>query len=98
MRTELTDHVLNLDMGFHKKRTPGELIERIDGDVTALTNFFSAFVIKVGGNVTLLLGVLVLLWIENPWIGFGLSIFSVAAIAFMVWLQHVAVQLRGSEF
>jgi ATP-binding cassette subfamily B protein len=91
MRTELTEHVLGLDMGFHKKRTPGELIERIDGDVTALTNFFSAFVIKVGGNVTLLLGVLVLLWVENAWIGFGLTVFSVAAMAVMIGLQQVAV-------
>ena len=91
MRTELTEHVLNLDMGFHKKRTPGELIERIDGDVTALTNFFSAFVIKVGGNVTLLIGVLVLLWIESAWIGFGLTVFSVAAMAVMIGLQQVAV-------
>lgn len=91
MRTELTEHVLNLDMGFHKKRTPGELIERIDGDVTALTNFFSAFVIKVGGNVTLLIGVLILLWIENAWIGFGLTVFSVAAMVFMIYLQQIAV-------
>ena len=91
MRTELTEHVLSLDMGFHKKRTPGELIERIDGDVTALTNFFSAFVIKVGGNTVLLVGVLVLLWIENVWIGFGLTIFSIAAMAVMIGLQQVAV-------
>ena len=38
-------------MGFHKSTTPGELIERIDGDVTALSNFFSAFMIRVVGNV-----------------------------------------------
>ena len=37
-------------MGFHKDHTPGELIERIDGDVTALANFFSAFIIKVVGQ------------------------------------------------
>ena len=101
MRTELTEHVLDLDMGFHKKRTPGELIERIDGDVTALTNFFSAFVIKVGGNVTLLIGVLVLLWVENAWIGFGLTLFSVVAMAFMIYLQQVAVpwwkDVRGTS-
>ena len=52
-------------MGFHKAHTPGELIERIDGDVIALSNFFSAFIIKVVGNATLLLGILVLLWREK---------------------------------
>ena len=36
LRGDLTAHVLRLDMGFHKLRTPGELIERIDGDVGQL--------------------------------------------------------------
>src|SRR5206468_4305580 len=36
LRSDLAGHVLGLDLGFHKTRTPGELIERIDGDVTAM--------------------------------------------------------------
>ena len=54
MRARLANHLLHLDMGFHKSTTPGELIERIDGDVTALSNFFSAFMIRVVGNGVLL--------------------------------------------
>ena len=53
LRADLASHVLDLDMGFHKEHTPGEMIERIDGDVTALSNFFSAFVIRVVANVLL---------------------------------------------
>ena len=41
MRRDLAKHVLDLDMGFHKEHTPGELIERIDGDVTALSNLIT---------------------------------------------------------
>ena len=51
LRAELALHCLRLDMPFHKKRTPGEMIERIDGDVTALANFFSQFVIKAEEDV-----------------------------------------------
>jgi ATP-binding cassette subfamily B protein len=91
MRTELTSHVMNLDMGFHKEHTPGELIERIDGDVTALSNFFSAFVIRVMANTVLVAGILVLLWRENVWVGFGLTAFSVVAFAAMLQLQAIAV-------
>jgi len=29
LRADLTDHVLHLDMGFHKSTSPGALIERI---------------------------------------------------------------------
>jgi ABC-type multidrug transport system fused ATPase/permease subunit len=91
MRARLADHVLRLDMGFHKEHTPGELIERIDGDVTSLSNFFSAFTIRVIGNVVLLTGILVLLWFENVWVGFGLSAFSLIALAIMLRLQLVTV-------
>lgn len=91
LRAELTEHVLELDMGFHKAHTPGELIERIDGDVTALSNFFSAFIIKVIGNAVLLLGILVLLWRENIWVGVGLSAFTAVALFAMLGLQVVAV-------
>lgn len=41
LRADLMTHLLTLDMSEHKERTPGEMIERIDGDVTALSNFFS---------------------------------------------------------
>ena len=34
VRADLVRHCLRLDMGFHNERSPGELIERIDGDVT----------------------------------------------------------------
>src|SRR5689334_6317067 len=33
LRGALTEHLLRLDMPFHKTHTPGELIERVDGDV-----------------------------------------------------------------
>ena len=65
LRSDLADHILHLDLGFHKATSPGELIERIDGDVTALSNFFSSMAIKVIGNGLLVAGIIVLLWIES---------------------------------
>src|ERR671920_73944 len=59
LRADLTRHCLGLDLTFHKDRTPGELIERIDGDVTALATFFSQLVIQVLGNILLAVGILV---------------------------------------
>ena len=50
LRSELVAHCLSLDMGFHKGRTSGEMIERIDGDVDDLSNFFSQFVVSVLTN------------------------------------------------
>src|SRR5205085_4146977 len=50
LRTALAGHLLRLDMPFHKTHTPGELIERVDGDVTGLANFFSELAIRITGN------------------------------------------------
>ena len=61
LRADLTLHCLKLDMSFHTAHTPGEMIERIDGDMLALANFFSRFVINILGNLLLLVGVLVIL-------------------------------------
>jgi ATP-binding cassette subfamily B protein len=73
LRTDLARHCLELDISFHTRHTPGELIERIDGDVTALANFFSTFVIMVLGNALLLIGVLVVLFREDWRVGVALS-------------------------
>ncbi|HEY3110432.1 MAG TPA: ABC transporter ATP-binding protein [Chloroflexota bacterium] len=79
LRADLVRHCLALDLGFHAARTPGELIERIDGDVTAIANFFSRFVLRVLANALLLLGVLALLLREDLWIGLALAAFAALA-------------------
>lgn len=91
MRADLTAHLLDLDLSFHKGTTPGELIERIDGDVTTLSNFFSKFVIHVAGNLVLLVAVLALLWREHPWVGMGMTGFAIVALAGMLGMQAIAI-------
>jgi ATP-binding cassette subfamily B protein len=91
LRSELTDHTLRLDMGFHKGKSPGELIERIDGDVTSLSNFFSAMMIKVVGNGALLIGILIMLSLESWIVGLGVALFTALAMLGMTGLHHVAV-------
>lgn len=104
LRGDLAEHCLRLDMGFHKTRTPGEMIERVDGDVTALSNFFGQFVIHVVGNLVLLIGILLLLFRENLLVGLGVSLFAGAALLAMVGIQNVAlpwwkrVRQRSAEF
>ena len=83
LRADLTGHVLGLDASFHGEHTPGELIERIDGDVSAIAGFFSRFVVEVLGNTMFLFGVLVLLYREDWHIGILLSLFSGVALLFI---------------
>ena len=68
LRADLMRHCLRLDLPFHKSHTPGELIERIDGDVTLLANFFSQFTIDILGNALLVVGILLILARDSVWL------------------------------
>lgn len=90
LRADLTRHLLRLDMGFHKRRTPGELIERVDGDVGELGNFFSQFTLQLAGNTLLVLGVLALLFREDWRVGLGLSAYTLLVFGALAGLQRLA--------
>jgi ABC-type multidrug transport system fused ATPase/permease subunit len=92
LRTDLTLHCVRLDLSFHKARTPGELIERIDGDVTALANFFSQFVVQVLGSLLLLIGVLALLWTVDWRVGASLTAFAMLTLVAMLGLRTIATR------
>jgi len=97
LRADLIAHCLGLDMAFHKAHTPGELIERVDGDVTALATFFSQFVILVLGNGLLLIGVLALLFREDWRVGVALSLFAVVALLVLNRSRNFAVPQMTAE-
>jgi ATP-binding cassette subfamily B protein/ATP-binding cassette subfamily C protein len=90
MRTDLLAHCLSLDMGFHKARTAGEMIERIDGDVDALSNFFSQLVIFLLSNVVLLVGVLIAVYFADWRAGLVLTIFSLTTLLILLRLRRYA--------
>jgi ATP-binding cassette subfamily B protein/ATP-binding cassette subfamily C protein len=90
MRIDLLAHCLRLDQSFHKAHTPGELLERVDGDVNLLANFFSTFVIYIAANVLMLAGILALLFWEDWRIGLAMSFFVAAALGLMVRLRDIA--------
>lgn len=101
LRVDLARHCLRLDLAFHKAHTPGELIERVDGDVNELANFFSHLMLTLVGNGLLLLGVLVLLWRESWQIGFAVFLVALLSVAVINQLRKRIVprweRLRAAE-
>lgn len=91
VRADLLRHCLALDVTFHHARTPGELIERIDGDVTTLANFFSRFVILIVGSILLLAGVLVLLFREDVRVGVVMTLYVLATLFILLRVRDWAV-------
>jgi ATP-binding cassette subfamily B protein/ATP-binding cassette subfamily C protein len=91
LRVDLAEHCLDLDLSFHKSITSGELIERIDGDVNALSRFFSQFTIDVLGNTILLFGVLVALCFEHWLAGFSMTLYALTALTALIRVSAYAV-------
>ncbi|RLT34333.1 MAG: ABC transporter ATP-binding protein [Chloroflexi bacterium] len=55
LRADLALHCLRLDMAFYNSHTPGELIERVDGDMSGLPIQMIASALLVVGVILLLL-------------------------------------------
>lgn len=91
LRADLTLHLLRLDLGFHNSRSPGELIERADGDISTMANFFSQFVLRVAGNVVLMVGALAVLWAQDARLGAALTAFALVSLLALARLHRVGV-------
>ncbi|HIK06855.1 MAG TPA: ABC transporter ATP-binding protein [Trichormus sp. M33_DOE_039] len=91
LRADLVEHCLTLDLSFHKYRTPGELVERIDGDVQNLSEFFSKFTIHILGNLLMVLGVIVVLFIEDWRAGVAILLFTLIALSTLIKLRSISV-------
>src|SRR5207249_4839788 len=91
LRADLTLHVLRLDPSFHASHSPGELIERTDGDVATLGDFFARLIVHLVGNALLLLGALALLFAIDWRVGAAVGVFAAVAVALTVALRRLAI-------
>ena len=91
LRADLAAHCVSLDMRYHNDTTPGDLIQRIDGDVAEFSNFFSQLVIRILANVLLILGILGALYLEHASVGGVFTLFAAVTLVAMNFLRNLAV-------
>ncbi|HEY3416544.1 MAG TPA: ABC transporter ATP-binding protein [Armatimonadota bacterium] len=97
LREDLATHCLRLDMRFHHERSPGELIERIEGDCLDFANFFSQMVLRVGASCLLLFGILVTMFFINRELGVVFTLFVAATVAGLYTVRGVAVPYQKAH-
>lgn len=97
LRGDLLRHCLGLDMHFHNRKTPGEMIERIDGDVTGMSNFFAMFIAQVIGSFILLIGILGYMFTVNWPIAAVMTVFTFLSIGSMVFIRNMGVNSSKDE-
>ncbi len=97
LRSKLTRHVLKLDLAFHRSTSPGELVSRVDGDVTALSDFVASFAVKAAAALVTLVGLVMVLLVRDWQVGVGLAVYLGLAIAAMFLLRNQAVDEAATE-
>src|SRR5581483_6355433 len=93
LRRDLATHCLSLDMGYHKAHTSGEMIERIDGDVDKLSNFFSRMAINLLVMGIFVLGVLILFFTIIWYVGVAMTIFVLVTLLILLYLRRRAMPI-----
>lgn len=51
MRSHLLSHIMALDSSFHQTNPPGQLIERVQGDVTVINQIWGALLLGLGRDL-----------------------------------------------
>ncbi len=97
LRLRITRHVLGLDHEFHRTHTPGELIQRVDGDVTSVSDFLGQVVPKAVSAVLLVVGMLAVLTVLDWPLGVGMAAYLAATAGVVVALRQRAVTESAEE-
>lgn len=97
LRLDITRHVLGLDHEFHRRHTPGELIQRVDGDVTSVSELLGRVVPRALGAALLVGGMIVVVTVIDWRIGIGMLVYVGVAIALVLLLRHRAVAESSDE-
>lgn len=85
LRHDLCRHALSLDLAWHGEHSAGQLIERIDGDIDAVTRFSATAILHLLGNAILVVGVLVV----AAFIDWRASLIIAATVAVSVLIMAV---------
>jgi ATP-binding cassette, subfamily B, bacterial len=87
LRNDLASYVLHADLSFHRDRTPGELVSRVDGDITAMTEFLATVVARVIAIVALGIGAVLVCAVVEPAIAPAVAV-GLLFVGAVTWSQR----------
>ncbi len=91
LRRDLFEHLQTLSIRFFDGRTAGELMSRLTNDIEAINQAVSQNVVSLAASVLSLIGILIAMFILNPW----LALSALLVVPIMFWFtQFVARYTR----
>ncbi len=98
MQVDLLQHTLSLDNGFHAKTSPGTLIERVQGDIMAIQNYWNTIITGAGRDMISLISLLtVAILIDWKWTAvavIGAPLLLLPSLAVQRYIRKKSVYLR----
>jgi ABC-type multidrug transport system fused ATPase/permease subunit len=91
LREDLTRHSLAAGEEARATRSPGELVERIDGDSTAIREFLSDFALLVVANAMFVVGVIIALLFIDWRLSLAVAVFTVITSGVFTLLRRYSV-------
>ena len=97
IRIRLARHVLGLSHAFHRQHTPGELIQRVDGDVTSVSDFMGRVIPRAAGALFMMVGMIGVLIVVDWRLALGALVYVTLAVSVVVRGRHRAVGESSDE-
>lgn len=98
LQVDLLGHTLSLDNGFHAKTSPGTLIERVQGDIMAIQNYWNIIITGAGRDLISLISLLtVAVLIDWKWTFvaiIGAPLLLLPSIAVQRYIRKKSIYLR----
>ncbi|MFQ5963165.1 MAG: ABC transporter ATP-binding protein [Candidatus Scalinduaceae bacterium] len=95
LRMELFSHIQTLPVSFFDKNPVGRLMTRLTNDIAALGELFSAGIIVVIGDVFIIVGVIVTMFLLNPKLAIiALSVFPVMMMVAIFFSKRIKASFR----
>ncbi|MFA9429019.1 ABC transporter ATP-binding protein [Egicoccus sp. AB-alg2] len=91
LRVEAARHALSLGPTWHARTTPGEIVDRVDGDATRVGELLAEVVVRLAAAVVTLAGVVALLAVQDWRLGLALALLLVGGGWVLVRLRDLAV-------
>ncbi len=91
LRRDLFEHLQKLSIAFFDRHTAGELMSRLTNDIEAINQAVSQNVVSLVASVLSLLGILIAMFVLNPW----LALAALLVVPIMFWFtQFIAKYTR----
>jgi ABC-type multidrug transport system fused ATPase/permease subunit len=98
LQIDLLDHTLGLDNGFHSRTSPGTMIERVQGDVTAIQMLWNKIITGAGRDLVALVSLMIVaISIDWKWAAIavvGAPVLLLPSIVVQRYIRRKSFQLR----